>query len=89
MRAVLNQRSDQPQQLLLFWAVASLHKKGPDVDVGSFAARSDIGFVSDEYSAGRSVTGETPAVSVGTLINLSNMNIDAECSWCRVSGVNS
>jgi hypothetical protein len=38
VRAFLNQRSDQPQQLLLLWALASPAEKGSDVDIGNLAA---------------------------------------------------
>jgi hypothetical protein len=37
-RLLLDQRCDQPQQLLLLWPLASLAEKGSDVDIGDLAA---------------------------------------------------
>src|SRR6266566_2738012 len=72
--AFRNQRSDQPQQLLLLWTLACAAEKGSDVLLGNPAARSEIGFVPDEYLATHRIIGQPPTVAVCAVVKLSALN---------------
>src|SRR4051812_26599860 len=74
MRGILDQRSDQPQQLLVFWPASTVSEKRSDFDLRAFAPGCRIGIVHDEHLPGLNVAGEVPAVSIGTLIKLSGLN---------------
>jgi hypothetical protein len=72
--ALLDQRSDKAQELLLLWPAAGRDQKGSDVNVGDLAPWGKIGLMPDEHATGLRIAGEQPAIPVGAVVNLSSPN---------------
>jgi hypothetical protein len=71
---VLDQCSNQAQQFLLLWSVASRDEKSSDLDVDDLATRGKIGLMPDEHPTGLGIAGEQPTIAVGAVVNLSGPN---------------
>ena len=60
---LLDQGSNQPQEFLLLWPIASCNEEGSELNVGHLAARGEIRLMPDEYPP-RRVMREQPPVPV-------------------------
>jgi hypothetical protein len=68
-----DQSSNEAQEFLLLWSVASRDQKGSDLNVGDLATGGKIALVPVEHSTGI-IVGEQPPITVGTVVNLSGPN---------------
>jgi hypothetical protein len=77
-RSALNQRSNQTQEFLLFWSVASPDKKGSDFKIGDLSARGKIRLMPDKNPTSIGIAREQPPIPVSTEVKLSGSNRHAE-----------
>ena len=71
---LLDQRSNQPQEFLLLWPIASCNEEGSELNVGHLAARRKIRLMPDEYPTSTGLVSEQPPVPVSAEVNLSGPN---------------
>jgi hypothetical protein len=82
---LVDQCSDQSQQLLLLRAVASTEENS-DLDFGHMPTRREVGLVSDEHSPRIGITGEMPSITVRAVIKLSGKKGHPCCSCAIATG---
>ena len=71
---LLDQRSNQPQEFLLLWPIASCNEEGSKLNIGHLAARRKIRLMPEEYPTSTEVVSEQPPVPVSAEVNLSSPN---------------
>jgi hypothetical protein len=69
-----DQSSNEAQEFLLLWSVASRDQKGSDLNVGDWATRGKIRLMPDEHPIGVRIGGEQPPIAIGAVVNLSGPN---------------
>ena len=78
---LLGQRSNQAQEFLLLWSVASRDEKGSDLNVRDLSTGGKIRLMPDKRPTGFRIAGEQPPIPLGTAVNLSRPNSHPEfCS---------
>jgi hypothetical protein len=80
-RELLDQGSNQPEEFLLLWPIASCNEEGSELNVGHLAARRKIRLMPDEYPTSTGVVSEQPPVPIGAEVNLSSPNGHARMRW--------
>src|SRR2546423_9164704 len=70
LRELLDERSNQAQEFLLLWPIASCNEERSDVNVSHLAAGGKIRLMPDDYPPSIRVVSEQPPVPVSAAVNL-------------------
>lgn len=79
---LFDQSADEAQQFLLLWPTLACGEEGADVDLAPPATRRLIGFMLDEHLPGLDLSGELPAIAIGTLVEGSRLDPHARSPAC-------